>query len=155
MWPADLTLCADLQEGRLQILKDELNSVKSKLDSYNLNDWHRHTRAMNKAGEIQWRLRKELEPELLTQVLYWSVFILFVRCMSVHSYVYEYTYFKITFEPLCSGAGHLNLSSPFMWNMTILWTKKNNIKKYMAFCGGGKSGDFAACFKKFSKLFVE
>jgi len=70
MWPSDLTLCADLQEGRLQKLKDELNCVKSKLDSYNLNDWHRHTRAMNKAGEIQWRLRKELEPEFLTQVLY-------------------------------------------------------------------------------------
>ena len=70
MWPADLILCADLQEARLQILKDELNSVKSKLDLYNLNDWHRHTRAMNKAGEIQWRLRRELEPEFLTQVLY-------------------------------------------------------------------------------------
>jgi len=70
MWPADWTLCADLQEGRLQILKNGLNRVKSKLDSYNLNDWHRHTRAMNKAGEIQWRLRKELEPEFLTQVPY-------------------------------------------------------------------------------------
>jgi cap2 methyltransferase len=82
MWPADVILCADLQEPGLQILKAELNSVKSKLDCYNLNDWHKHTRAMNKAGEILWRLRKELEPEFLTQVLYYSVFIFSVWCTS-------------------------------------------------------------------------
>jgi cap2 methyltransferase len=57
-----------LQEARLQQLKYELNNVKSKLDQYNLSDWHKHTRAMNKAGEIQWKLRKELEPEFMTQV---------------------------------------------------------------------------------------
>ena len=34
------------------------------------SEWLAHTRAMNKAGEIQWRLRKELEPEFLTQVPY-------------------------------------------------------------------------------------
>jgi hypothetical protein len=63
-----MILYADLQELRLQRLKAELNSVKSKLDSYNLNEWHKHTRAMNKAGDIQWKLRSELEPEFLTQV---------------------------------------------------------------------------------------
>jgi cap2 methyltransferase len=57
-----------LQDETLQKLKDELNSVKSKLDFFDLNSWHKHTRAMNKAGEIQWKLRKEVEPELLTQV---------------------------------------------------------------------------------------
>jgi hypothetical protein len=56
------------QVPRLQQLKTELNNVKSKLDSYNLSDWHKHTRAMNKAGDIQWKLRRELEPEFLTQV---------------------------------------------------------------------------------------
>lgn len=65
--PREMFVAERWKEGRLQILKNGLNRVKSKLDSYNLNDWHRHTRAMNKAGEIQWRLRKELEPEFLTQ----------------------------------------------------------------------------------------
>ncbi|GFG29900.1 hypothetical protein Cfor_09920 [Coptotermes formosanus] len=65
--PSEMFVAERWKDARLQTLKDELNSVKSKLDSYNLNDWHKHTRAMNKAGEIQWRLRKELEPEFLTQ----------------------------------------------------------------------------------------
>lgn len=68
LWPSEMLLYADLQELKLQQLKTELNNVKSKLDLYNLNDWHKHTRAMNKAGEIQWKLRNELEPEFLTQV---------------------------------------------------------------------------------------
>jgi cap2 methyltransferase len=64
----EMMLSAYFQDESLQKLKDELNSVKSKLDFYELNDWHKHTRAMNKAGDIQWKLRKELDPELLTQV---------------------------------------------------------------------------------------
>jgi hypothetical protein len=78
LWPADVIRCADLQEARLQVLKVQLNNVKSRLDGYNLNVWHKHTRAMNKAGEILWKLRKGLEPEFLTQVLDCTVFTLSV-----------------------------------------------------------------------------
>ncbi|XP_069682603.1 cap-specific mRNA (nucleoside-2'-O-)-methyltransferase 2 isoform X3 [Periplaneta americana] len=65
--PSNMFVAEKWKEERLQKLKEELNSVKSKLDLYNLNDWHKHTRAMNKAGEIQRKLRKEIEPEFLTQ----------------------------------------------------------------------------------------
>ncbi|KAJ9593433.1 hypothetical protein L9F63_015019, partial [Diploptera punctata] len=65
--PESMFVAEKWKEDRLQKLKDELNDVKSKLDLYNLNDWHKHTRLMNKAGEVQWRLRKEIEPEFLTQ----------------------------------------------------------------------------------------
>jgi len=42
------------------------------------------------------------------------------------------------FEP---GAGHLQFSTPFMYNVNILWTKKGNIRKYTAFCGGINEDD--------------
>ena len=35
-----------------------------------------------------------------------------------------------------SLAHHLQFSTPFMWNVNILWTKKGNIRKYTTFCGG-------------------
>ena len=38
-----------------------------------------------------------------------------------------------------------------MLNMTSLWTKNDNVVKYMAFCGG-KNGDFTASVKKFSNI---
>jgi cap2 methyltransferase len=65
--PSEMFVASRWKDVRLQKFKDELNSVKSKLDFYDLNDWHKHTQAMNKAGEIQHKLRKELNPELLTQ----------------------------------------------------------------------------------------
>ncbi|XP_014242654.1 cap-specific mRNA (nucleoside-2'-O-)-methyltransferase 2 isoform X2 [Cimex lectularius] len=50
----------------LQKLKEELNGVKSKLNSYNLADWHDHTRKNNYAGTVMRSLRK-FQPEFLTQ----------------------------------------------------------------------------------------
>jgi hypothetical protein len=50
----------------LQKLKDELNTMKNKLEIYYPNDWHKHTRTMNKADEIQHELHKEMDSELLT-----------------------------------------------------------------------------------------
>jgi len=41
-----------------------------------------------------------------------------------------------TGEPFGPGAGHLQFSTPFMYNVNILWTKKGNIRKYATFCGG-------------------
>lgn len=51
----------------LMAMKDELNSVKNKLNDFNLDEWHKHTRAMNKAGAVLWTLKKEVEPEFATQ----------------------------------------------------------------------------------------
>ncbi|PNF33148.1 hypothetical protein B7P43_G14451, partial [Cryptotermes secundus] len=65
--PSEMFFADRWKDESLQKLKDELNSVKSKLDFYDLNSWHKHTRVMNKASEIQWKLRKEVDPELLTQ----------------------------------------------------------------------------------------
>ncbi|XP_071445014.1 cap-specific mRNA (nucleoside-2'-O-)-methyltransferase 2 [Hetaerina americana] len=47
--------------------KDRLNEVKSKLNDFPLEKWHRHTAAMNPAGAIQRQLREEVGAELLTQ----------------------------------------------------------------------------------------
>lgn len=51
----------------LQELKSELNEIKNRLNDYNIAEWHQHTRRRNRAGDVQWRLRKEIEPEFLTQ----------------------------------------------------------------------------------------
>nr|CAD7404709.1 unnamed protein product [Timema poppensis] len=50
-----------------QKLKRELNEVKSQLNDFSLDEWHRHTRFMNKAGDIIRRLRDEVDPEFPTQ----------------------------------------------------------------------------------------
>ncbi|CAG2056918.1 unnamed protein product, partial [Timema podura] len=50
-----------------QKLKTELNEVKSQLNDFSLDEWHRHTRFMNKAGDIIRRLRDEVDPEFPTQ----------------------------------------------------------------------------------------
>ncbi|XP_073981704.1 cap methyltransferase 2 isoform X2 [Rhodnius prolixus] len=50
----------------LNELKEDLNRVKGKLNNYNLQKWHNHTRLTNRAGEVI-RSLKKLKPELLTQ----------------------------------------------------------------------------------------
>lgn len=49
-------------------LKSKLNEVKNKLNNYNLDEWHRHTRALNKTGNLVWIVKKTIGPEFLTQV---------------------------------------------------------------------------------------
>lgn len=56
-----------LQIDELEQLKFKLNNVKSKLNSYNFGDWHKHTRSRNPAGLVMRDLRN-FEIELLTQV---------------------------------------------------------------------------------------
>jgi hypothetical protein len=51
----------------LQKLKSDLNEVKSRLNNFNLFEWQQHTSQMNKAGSIMSRVRKFIQPELLTQ----------------------------------------------------------------------------------------
>lgn len=57
---------------KLQMLKAELNSAKNCLNNYNLNEWQSHTKQRNSAKDVMTRLRKEIQPELLTQA--WSKF---------------------------------------------------------------------------------
>lgn len=54
----------------MQRLKDELNAVKNKLNDYNLERWHKHTRSTNKAGSVLWTLREKIDPEFITQVIF-------------------------------------------------------------------------------------
>jgi hypothetical protein len=46
----------------------------------------------------------------------------------------------IIFQPFGPGAGHLQFSTPFRYNVNILRTKKGNIRKYTTFCGGINEG---------------
>ena len=39
-------------------------------------------------------------------------------------------------KPLALELKYLEFSTPLMYNVNILWTKKSNIKKYTTFCGG-------------------
>jgi len=43
--------------------------------------------------------------------------------------------------PFGPGAGHLQFSTPFTYNVNILWTKKFNIREYTTFCGGINEND--------------
>jgi hypothetical protein len=65
--PSEMFVASGWKDDRLQTLKNELKNVMSTLDIYSLEDWYIHTRAMNKAGDIQDKLRQELDPELLTE----------------------------------------------------------------------------------------
>ena len=48
-------------------MRDELNEVKSLLNSKPLDQWHKHTRARNPAGLVISSVRAKAKPELLTQ----------------------------------------------------------------------------------------
>ncbi|RZF46465.1 hypothetical protein LSTR_LSTR012540 [Laodelphax striatellus] len=51
----------------LQELKNELNSVKSELNDFNLEEWHKHTKFTYETAKIQPHLKSTIHPELLTQ----------------------------------------------------------------------------------------
>lgn len=51
----------------LQILKDSLNEMKSRLNNFNLCEWQQHTNQMNKAGDIVNVVKKTIQAELVTQ----------------------------------------------------------------------------------------
>lgn len=66
----DPSLCFVEEKWKItefQTLKDQLNNVKSKLNNLDLKEWHAHTQAMNRAGDVQNRLRRVIAPEFLTQ----------------------------------------------------------------------------------------
>lgn len=51
----------------LQELKSDLNKVKSRLNDFYLDEWHRHTRQMNRAGSVSYYVRRHAQPEFITQ----------------------------------------------------------------------------------------
>ncbi|KAL6426973.1 hypothetical protein ACFW04_009284 [Cataglyphis niger] len=53
--------------NNLQILKDSLNEMKSRLNNFNLYEWQQHTHQMNKAGDIVSSVKKKVQGELVTQ----------------------------------------------------------------------------------------
>jgi ATP-dependent helicase/DNAse subunit B len=55
------------QLDNLQTLKNNLNEVKSRLNNYNLQEWHQHTSHMNEASDIVNCVKKHTRAELVTQ----------------------------------------------------------------------------------------
>ncbi|XP_015185420.1 PREDICTED: cap-specific mRNA (nucleoside-2'-O-)-methyltransferase 2 [Polistes dominula] len=51
----------------LQTFKEQLNEVKNRLNGFPLGMWHKHTNNRNKAGQVLYHVKKNIEPELLTQ----------------------------------------------------------------------------------------
>ncbi|KAH8307593.1 hypothetical protein KR044_004304, partial [Drosophila immigrans] len=54
------------QYESLQNLKEQLNSVKSKLNNYGVQEWSTHTNRRDPSGEISWRLKNETKAEFVT-----------------------------------------------------------------------------------------
>ncbi|XP_049787047.1 cap-specific mRNA (nucleoside-2'-O-)-methyltransferase 2 isoform X3 [Schistocerca cancellata] len=65
--PDEMFTTDDWQEDRLQHMKEALNAVKSKLNDYNLGEWHKHTRAMNMAAYILKAVKNRCQAEFVTQ----------------------------------------------------------------------------------------
>ncbi|XP_072747388.1 cap-specific mRNA (nucleoside-2'-O-)-methyltransferase 2 isoform X1 [Anoplolepis gracilipes] len=55
------------QLDNLQVLKNSLNEMKSRLNNFNLNEWQQHTYQMNKAGDIVSTVKRNIQAELVTQ----------------------------------------------------------------------------------------
>lgn len=55
------------QLDNLQMLKDSLNEMKSRLNNFHLYKWQQHTNQMNKAGDIVNAVKKNTQAELVTQ----------------------------------------------------------------------------------------
>ena len=52
---------------KLQTMKKRLNETKAQLNNLPLDKWHRHTRKLNPAGTVAGMVKKNSNPELLTQ----------------------------------------------------------------------------------------
>ncbi|XP_014616510.1 PREDICTED: cap-specific mRNA (nucleoside-2'-O-)-methyltransferase 2 [Polistes canadensis] len=51
----------------LQTCKEQLNEVKNRLNSFHLDKWHKHTNKRNKAAQVLYHVKKNIEAELPTQ----------------------------------------------------------------------------------------
>ncbi|KAL0276090.1 UNVERIFIED_CONTAM: hypothetical protein PYX00_003748 [Menopon gallinae] len=55
------------QDKDMMRMKDELNAVKNKLNNFDMDSWHRHTKAMNKASNVMKTVKNEVHGEFVTQ----------------------------------------------------------------------------------------
>jgi len=60
------------RDDRLQSMKQRLNETKSQLNNMPLQRWHKHTKRLNPASRVAYELRRNVQPELLTQA--WEKF---------------------------------------------------------------------------------
>lgn len=74
----------------LQSIKHDLNAVKSKLNEYELTQWHKHTRSMNPADKVMRHLRRDVKVEFLTQVNTFPIprFYNFIKIFATFPYHY-------------------------------------------------------------------
>ena len=88
-WFPQSTSAEDLPQN-FTSMREELNRVKSLLNSMPLSKWHRHTRNQNPAGFVISEVRKKADPELLTQAwckfteILWRFTNLVPNCSSDH-----------------------------------------------------------------------
>lgn len=85
----------------LQVIKQILNHVKSKLNDFKIQEWTKHTRSRNPAQQIIHHLRSEINGEFVTQA-----FAKFYECISAFP-VIESTNFdgKLQSIHLCEAPG--------------------------------------------------
>lgn len=70
----------------LQRLKESLNATKNLLNDKDIQVWHVHTAKTNHAGAIFQKVKKEINPELLTQA-----WLKFYECLCEYDLIYELT----------------------------------------------------------------
>lgn len=66
--PSDPFTCEKWSISTQQDKKTELNSVKSRLNCFNLEEWSKHTKTRDPSSFIVRFIKKQFDPELLTQV---------------------------------------------------------------------------------------
>ena len=74
------------QVEELQRLKESLNATKNLLNDKDIQVWHVHTAKTNHAGAIFQKVKKEINPELLTQA-----WLKFYECLCEYDLIYELT----------------------------------------------------------------
>ncbi|KAH8277656.1 hypothetical protein KR018_003248, partial [Drosophila ironensis] len=61
------SLCSEFYQYKaLQLQREQLNAVKSKLNDYGTQEWSSHTNRCGPSGEVTWRLKKETKAEFVT-----------------------------------------------------------------------------------------
>ncbi|XP_017079271.1 cap-specific mRNA (nucleoside-2'-O-)-methyltransferase 2 [Drosophila eugracilis] len=65
--PQDQALFSEFyQFDALQGLREQLNTVKSKLNDYGVQEWSAHTNRRDPSGEVSWRLKNDTKAEFVT-----------------------------------------------------------------------------------------
>ncbi|XP_066591337.1 cap-specific mRNA (nucleoside-2'-O-)-methyltransferase 2 isoform X1 [Prorops nasuta] len=86
----------------LQKIKTKLNYTKSLLNNFELTNWQLHTAKRNKAGSVQWYVKKTISPEFVTQA--WCKFHEIICTYPLISYE-AITQQEFTSVHLCEAPG--------------------------------------------------